>query len=51
MWSASCCNLTDDVTTCPMLTSLCVIELIMLGLVWGLGDVIIKMTLLRVISL
>ena len=26
-------NLTDDVTACPMMTSLCVIELIMLGLV------------------
>ena len=26
-------NLTDDVTTCPMMTSLCVIELIMLSLV------------------
>ena len=30
---ASWCNLTDDVTTCPMMTSLCVIELVMLGLV------------------
>ena len=30
---ASWCKLTDDVTTCPMMTSLCVIELIMLGLV------------------
>ena len=30
---ASWCNLTDDVTTCPMMTSLSVIELIMLGLV------------------
>ena len=34
---ASWCNLTDDVTSCPMMTSLCVIELIM---VRGLGDVI-----------
>ena len=30
---ASWCNLNDDVTTFPMMTSLCVIELIMLGLV------------------
>ena len=30
---ASWCNLTDDVTICHMMTSLCVIELIMLGLV------------------
>ena len=30
---ASWCELTDDVTTCHMMTSLCVIELIMLGLV------------------
>ena len=29
---ASQCNLTDEVTTCPMMTSLRVIELIMLGL-------------------
>ena len=41
---ASWCNLTDDVTTCPMMTSLCIIELIMLGLVYGLGDVINMMT-------
>ena len=34
---ASWCNLTDDVTTYPMMTSLCVIELIM---VQGLSDVI-----------
>ena len=31
--SASWYNLTDDVTTCSMMTSQCVIELIMLGLV------------------
>ena len=36
---ASWCNLTDDVTTYPMMTSPCVIELIMLGLVYGLSDV------------
>ena len=33
MEGASSCNLNDDVTTCPMMTLLCVIELIMLGLV------------------
>ena len=49
---ASWCNLTDDdVTTCPMMTSLCVIELIILGLVQGLGDVINIMTSLYIISL
>ena len=30
---ASWCNLTDDATTCAMMTSLCVIELIILGFV------------------
>ena len=30
---ASRCNMNDDVTTYPMMTSLCVIDLIMLGLV------------------
>ena len=48
---ASWCNFTDDVTTYPMMTLLCVIELIMLGLVYGLGDVINIMTSLYVISL
>ena len=48
---ASWCNLNDDVTTYPMMTSLCVIDLIMLGLVYGLGDVINMMTSLCVISL
>ena len=32
----SWCNLIDDVTTCPMMTSLCVRELIML-IRFGLG--------------
>ena len=48
---ASWCNLTDDVTTCPMMTSLSVIELIMLGLVQGLGDVIIYDDITSVILL
>ena len=30
---ASRCNMNDDVTTYPMMTSLCVIDFIMLGLV------------------
>ena len=42
-YGASWCNLTDDVTTCPMMTSLCVIELLMFGLVEILNVLIDKM--------